>query len=394
MARSDYSRICQADNVQLAAVADVDLSRTEGLRENWPELRIYQDWRELLDKEKDLNSVNVSTPDHMHAPIAMSAMNLGLPVYGQKPLTHDIYETRRLTETARQKNLVTQMGIQVHSGPEYRLAVELVQTGAIGKINEVHTWSSKKWGDASQMPDRIDPIPKELSWNLWLGSCAERPFIGDRWYHPGNWRKRLDFGTGTFGDMGCHIYDPVFKALALTAPLSVRSEGAAPNEHSWATDAIVKYVFPGTEFTSGRSVTVTWYDGDQRPSAEIIKMAGGEIPDQGSVFLGTDGVMVLPHVGEPRLLPEADFTDFKKPEVEGADHWVQFIEAVRGNAKTSANFDYAGPLTEAVLLGSVASRFPNTTLEWDAANLKFTNEQAANQYVRRTYRRGWEVEGL
>lgn len=394
MARSDYSRICQADNVQLVAVADVDLTRTEGLRENWPELRIYQDWRELLEKEKELNSVNVSTPDHMHAPIAMRAMQLGLPVYGQKPLTHDIYETRQLTRMARKKNLVTQMGIQVHSGPEYRLAVELVQTGAIGKIKEVHTWSSKKWGDASPMPDRIDPIPADLSWNMWLGICPERPFIGERWYHPGNWRRRLDFGTGTFGDMGCHIYDPVFKALALTAPLSVRSEGAAPNNHSWATDAIVKYVFPGNQFSAEKTVNVTWYDGDQRPPSEIIKMAGGEIPNQGSVFLGTNGVMVLPHVGEPKLLPEEKFVDYNRPEVEGANHWLQFVEAVRGNGKTSANFDYAGPLTEAVLLGSVASRFPDTTLEWDAENLQFSNEDKANQYLRRNYRRGWGVDGL
>ncbi len=394
MARSDFTNICKANNVQLAAVADVDLSRAEGLKDEWPDLRIYQDWRELLDKEKDLDTVNVSTPDHMHAPIAMSAMHLGLPVYGQKPLTHDIYETRMLTEAARKKNLVTQMGIQVHSGPQYRLAVELVQSGAIGKINEVHTWSSKKWGDSAPMPDRIDPIPRDFSWNLWLGVCAERPYIGERWYHPGNWRRRLDFGTGTFGDMGCHIYDPVFKALALTAPLSVRSEGARPNNHSWAIDAVVKYVFPGTRYSSGSEVAVTWYDGDQRPPAEILDMAGGDIPDQGSIFLGTEGVMVLPHVNTPRLLPEEKFRNYSMPEVEGANHWFQFVEAVRGNDKTTANFDYSGPLTEAVLLGSVASRFPGTTLEWDAENLRFSNEDAANQFVRRSYRRGWEVEGL
>jgi predicted dehydrogenase len=394
MARADLTNICKADNVQLVAVADVDLSRAKGLLEKWPDLRVYQDWRELLDKEKEINSVNVSTPDHMHAPIAMSAMQRGLPVYGQKPLTHDIYETRQLTRMARKKNLVTQMGIQVHSSAEYRLAVELIQTGAIGKVKEVHTWSSKKWGDSAAMPTSVAPIPENYSWNMWLGVCAERPFIGERWYHPGNWRKRLDFGTGTFGDMGCHIYDPVFKALALTAPVSVRSEGAAPNEHSWATDAIVKYVFPGTRFSAGNTVNVTWYDGDQRPPAEIISMAGGQIPDQGSVFLGTKGVMVLPHVKKPLLLPEADFKDFKMPEVERANHWFQFVEAVRGNDKTTANFDYAGPLTEAVLLGSVASRFPNTTLEWDAENLQFSNEKSASQYIRRTYRRGWEVEGL
>jgi len=394
MARSDLNTITSHPSVQLVAVADVEPSRADDLKKKWPELRVYSDWRQLLDKEKNLNSANVSTPDHMHAPIAMSAMQRGINVYCQKPLTHDIYETRQLTEMARKKKLVSQMGIQIHSAAEYRLAVRLIQDGAIGKVKEVHTWSSKKWGDNSPRPDRVDPIPAGFDWNLWLGVCAERPFIGNGYYHPANWRKRLDFGTGTFGDMGCHIYDPVFKALALTAPVSVRSEGAAPTAHSWATDAVIHYVFPGTPYTAEQTVNITWYDGDQRPSADVINLAGGKIPDQGSVFLGTKGVMVLPHIAAPILLPKENFVDFKMPEVKGANHWHQFVEAVRGNGKTSANFDYAGPLTEAVLLGSVATRFPKTTLEWKAAALKFTNVNEANQYVRREYRKGWEVAGL
>jgi predicted dehydrogenase len=394
MARSDLSEISSHPGVQLVAVADVEPAKAEDLKKKWPDLRVYADWRVLLDKEKDLTSVNVSTPDHMHAPIAMSAMQRGLHVYGQKPLTHDLSETRRLTEFARRKKLVTQMGIQIHSHAIYRLGVRLIQDGVIGKVKEVHTWSSKKWGDTAALPTRVDPVPAGFDWNLWLGVCAERPFIGGGWYHPGNWRKRLDFGTGTFGDMGCHIYDPVFKALALTAPTSVRSEGAPPNGHSWATDAIIHYLFPGTAFTEGRTVKVTWYDGDQRPPADIVAMAGGKIPDQGSVFLGTKGVMVLPHIAQPRLLPAEDFKDFKMPEVRGANHWHQFVDAILGQDKTQANFDYAGPLTEAVLLGSVATRFPKTTLEWNAARLRFTSEKAANQYVRRQYRKGWAVSGL
>ena len=394
MARADLSEIISHKNVEFAAVAEIEPAKANDLKKKYPSLRVYADWREMLDKEKGLTSVNVSTPDHMHAPMAMSAMQRGLHVYGQKPLTHDIYESRRLTEFARRKKLVTQMGIQIHSAAEYRLAVQLIQSGAIGKVRAVHTWSSKKWGDNDPMPKRVDPVPAGFNWDQWLGVCAERPFIGGGWYHPGNWRKRLDFGTGTFGDMGCHIYDPVFKALALTAPLSVRSEGAAPNDHSWATDAIIHYVFPGTEFTAFKRVNVTWYDGDQRPPAEIVALAGGKIPDQGSVFLGTHGVMVLPHIARPKLLPTADFVDFKMPDVKGANHWHQFVDAILGKDKTQANFDYAGPLTEAVLLGSVASRFPKTTLEWNAKKLKFTNVKEANQYVRRDYRKGWEVKGL
>ena len=394
MALSDLSTIASHPNVDLIAIADVEPKRGEALKKKWPNLRIYEDWRVLLDKEKELTSVNVSTPDHMHAPIGMSAMLRGLHVYGQKPLTHDLYETRQLTEMARKKKLVTQMGIQIHSEAAYRLAVRLVQDGAIGKIKEVHTWSSKKWGDSQPRPTRTDPMPTGFNWDLWLGVCAERPFVGNGYYHPGNWRKRLDFGTGTFGDMGCHIYDPVFKALALTAPLSVRSEGPAPNDYCWATDARILYVFPGNQYTADKTVRVTWYDGDQRPPPEIVQLAGGKAPDQGSIFIGENGVMLLPHVAPPSLFPRERFADFKMPQVKSSNHWHQFVEAIRGNDKTSANFDYAGPLTEAVLLGSVATRFPQTTLDWKASSLKFTNNKEANQFVRRKYRKGWEVKGL
>ena len=387
MAWADLTAIAKHPAINVVAACDVDLGRTAEFRKKFPDARVYQDYRELLEKEKELHTVNVSTPDHMHAPIGMAAMQRGLHVYGQKPLTHNLHESRQLTLTAREKKLVTQMGIQIHSNTEYRTAVKLVQDGAIGKITEVHTWSSKAWGDTGAKPDRIDPVPEGFDWKLWLGVCAERPFIGGGWYHPGNWRKRLDFGTGTFGDMGCHIYDPVFGALALTAPLSVRSEGAAPNDHSWAIDATIRYVFPGTAYTEGKTVAVTWYDGSKRPPAEIQALAidpandKDKLPDQGSIFIGTKGVMVLPHVGKPRLLGEAKEVQFEM--VPGDDHWKQFVNAVQGNGKASANFDYAGPLTEAVLLGSVASRFPKTTLEWDAAALKFGNVAEANQYVRR-----------
>ena len=402
MARADLGELSKHSNVQLVAVADVEPAKADDLKKGNPALRVYEDWRELLDKERDLTSVNVSTPDHMHAPIAMSAMQRGLHVYGQKPLTHDIYETRRLTEFAREKKLVTQMGIQIHSSSVYRQAVQLVQTGAIGKVKEVHTWSSKKWGDRGAKPNRVDPVPGGFNWDKWLGVCAERPFIKG-WYHPGEWRKRLDFGTGTFGDMGCHIYDPVFKALALTAPLSVRSEGPAPNDHSWATDAVIHYVFPGTEFTEGRSVKVTWYDGDERPPAEVqelvkVQKSGPDakpwqLVDQGSIVVGTKGVLLIPHVDRPKLFPVEQYADFQVPQVSSANHWHQFVDAILGKDKTQANFDYAGPLTEAVLLGGVATRFPQTTLEWNAKKLTF-NVREANQFVRRKYRKGWEVKGL
>jgi hypothetical protein len=296
---------------------------------------------------------------------------------------------------AHEKKLVTQMGIQIHSEVVYRLAVKYVQDGVIGKIKEVHSFSNKKWGDTAPPPDRKDAVPDGFNWDLWLGVCADRPYIGNGYYHPSNWRKRLDFGTGTFGDMGCHIYDPVFKALALTAPISVRSEGPTPTAYNWANNAKIVYVFPGNQYSEGKTVQVTWYDGDQRPSAEVqTLLEGDKLPDQGSVFIGTKGVMLLPHVAKPQLYPDATFKDFVPPKLPNINHWKSFTEACRGNGTTSANFDYSGPLTEAVLLGGVATRFPKTTLEWDGPGLKFTNESEANKLLRRQYRKGWEVKGL
>jgi len=395
MAAADLEAITRQPNVKLVAIADVDEARLADVRKKFPEAKVYQDWRQLLDREKDLDSVNVSTPDHMHAPIAMTALQAGAHVYCQKPLTHDVYEARRLTEEARRRQRVTQMGIQIHSASEYRLAVRLIQDLAIGKVREVHTWSGKQWGDPSPKPDRTDPVPAGLDWDLWLGVAASRPFIGNGYYHPGNWRKRLDFGTGTFGDMGCHIYDPVFKALDLTAPLTLRSEGPAPNAWNWAINAVIHYVFPGTRFSHDTTVKVTWYDGTQRPPKDVQALIGDQpLPDQGSIFIGAKGVMLLPHIGPPQLLPEKDFEGYSVPKVPGDDHWRQWVNACRGEGQASARFDYAGPLTEAVLLGGVATHFPQTLLEWDAAKLRFKNVPEANRHVRRTYRKGWEVKGL
>jgi hypothetical protein len=395
MAASDLNSLAHHPFVKVVAVADVEIAKAENWKERFPGLRVYQDWRKLLEQEKELDSLNVSTPDHMHAPIAMSAMQLGRHVYVQKPLAHDIFEVRQLTRFARERNLVTQMGIQIHSLEEYRLAVRLVRDGAIGKVKEVHTWSDKDWGNPNPKPDRTDPVPAGFDWDGWLGVAAARPFIGDGYYHPGNWRRILDFGTGTFGDMGCHIYDPVFNALALTAPLSVRSEGAAPNPWHWASNALIRYLFPGTPYTADPTVKVTWYDGTQRPPREVQALLGDEkLPGQGSIFVGTGGVLLLPHISKPRLLPQEKFAGFKMPAVEGGNHYTLFLEAVRGNGKTTAGFDYSGPLTETVLLGGVASRFPQTTLQWDSTALRFRNVAEANSYLRRTYRKGWQVKGL
>jgi predicted dehydrogenase len=411
MAWADIQAICSNPFVKLVAVADVDLNRLTQVLEAFPGVKVYQDWRVLLDKEQgNLDSVNVSTPDHMHAPIALSAMHLGKHVYCQKPLTHDLHETRVLTEVAREKKLVTQMGIQIHSQKVYRQAVALVQGGAIGKVKEDHTWSNKKWGATGAPPGEAEAVPPGFNWDLWLGGREVRPFAGGGYYHPGNWRKRLDFGTGTFGDMGCHIFDPVFEALALTAPLSLRSEGPAPDAWNWSTNAKIHYVFPGTRYTADATLPLTWYDGDERPPEEVralvarpavmeetaaARKKASDVMEQGSILIGTEGVLHVPHIATAKLFPIEKFKDYPMPEVAGTHHWSDWAEAcVGGPGKPTAHFDYSGPLTEAVLLGSVAVRFPQTKLEWNSARLRFDNTKEANAFVRRPYRDGWAVAGL
>lgn len=395
MAWADLTQIANCPNVDIVAVCDVDLNRMGDAKKQFPNARFYQDWRELLEKEaNNIDSVNVSTPDHMHAPIGVSAMQLGKHVYGQKPLAHDIYEVRRMTRLAREKRLVTQMGIQIHSDVYYRIAVQLLQNEAIGKITAVHSWCDKSWGDPAARPDRSDPVPAGFDWNLWLGVCAERPFLGDNYYHPGNWRKRLDFGTGTFGDMGCHIFDPVFSGLGLTAPVTVRSEGPSPNAWNWALDGRVHFAFPGTAHTGGPTLPVSWYDGAAKPPDDVIALVEGDFKaGAGSIFIGTNGVMLLPHYELPTLYPRAQYKDFKLPRLAGLKHWQQFVDACRGEDQTTAGFAYAGPLTETILLGGIASRFPNTTLDWHSKRMRF-NLAEANHYLRRHYRDGWDVKGL
>lgn len=395
MAWEDLTQIARNPGVEVVAICDVDLNQTASARQQFPKARIYQDWRELLDKEaNNIDSVNVSTPDHMHASIGISAMQLGKHIYGQKPLAHNIHEVRRMTEMAGEAGVVTQMGIQIHSTSYYRQAVRIIQDGVIGKIKEVHSWSPKSWGDPSDKPDRTDAIPEGLDWNLWLGVCEDRPFIGENYYHTQNWRKRLDFGTGTFGDMGCHIFDPVFSSLKLADPLTVRSEGSKPNAWNWAIDSKIHYVFSGTEYTHEKTLPVTWYDGAQRPPAEVLAILGGRtLPQQGNIFIGTAGVMLLPHVGKAVLFPGEKFQDFVPPKVEDLNHWSEFVAACKGSAKTSTPFAYGGPLTEAVLLGGIASHFPQTTLEWNAKQMEF-NLPEATRFIRKGYRKGWEIKGV
>ncbi len=388
MGWSDISSLSASPHFKLVAVADVDLGRVGDVKKRFPDAKIYQDWRELLDKEKGIDSANISTPDHMHAPISTATMQRGINVYTQKPLTQTIYEARQLTKLAEEKKLVTQMGIQIHSHPVHKQVVAIIQDGAIGKVKEAHSWSGKSWGDRNPRPNRTDPVPKDFDWNGWLGVAQDRPFLRG-YYHPGEWRKRLDFGTGTFGDMGCHILDPVFTALALITPVAVTSTGEVPNADSWGLDTQVRYDFAQTPHTTEKPV-LHWYNGHRRPPEEIAKLiAPHTMSDQGSIYIGTKGVLYSPYIDQPVLLPAEQFKDYKRPTPRGDDHYVQFINAVRGEEKTSAPFSYAGPLTESVLLGCLSTRFPKQKLEWDAAAMKVTNVEDANHFVRKKYRENW-----
>jgi hypothetical protein len=258
-------------------------------------------------------------------------------------------------------------------------------------VREVHTFSGKAWGDMGAVPDRQDPVPAELDWDGWLGPATPRPYING-FYHPGNWRKRRDFGTGTLGDMGCHIFSGWFRALELAAPLAVKSTGPAPaNATNWPVNGRVEYTFKGTKYTAADPVTVVWYDGSQRPPAEVVAAAGGRLPGEGSIYLGTDGALLAPHGALPVLMPREKFKDHPLPDIEERNHWHDYIDAcLKNDRNTIARFDLAGPLTEAVLLGCLACPFPGETLRWDAAKLEVTGHPAANQLVKRQYRKGWE----
>ena len=398
MSFADMSAMSSHPMWELAAVCDVDTRNFAKVKAKFPGVKTYQYWQELFEKEAgNFDSVNVSVPDHMHGTIGMKALGLGKHVYGQKPLAQNLWECRQLMLKAREKGVMTQMGIQVSSDFTERHAVALIQNGSIGKVKEVHTFSNKKWGDMEPVPTQADPIPDGFDWNQWLGPAAERPFHKG-YYHPGNWRKRRDFGTGTLGDMGCHMFSGWFRALDLAAPIAVKSAGLAPpNKENWAINGQVAYTFKGTKFTDADTVKVTWYDGDNKPPAEVVALlagTGGKPAkiDQGSIYLGTEGVLFAPHGSTPMLFPRDKFKGTQYPHLEPRNHWFDFIDCcLKGDKKPSANFDYAAPLTEVVLLGCIASIFPNESLTWDSPGLKITNNETANGFVKRSYRKGWEI---
>ncbi|MCP4783861.1 MAG: Gfo/Idh/MocA family oxidoreductase [Fuerstiella sp.] len=395
MGGADLKSVSSHAGVEVAAMCDVDAKILKAAAATFPGARTFRDYREMISVMGDtIDAVVVSTPDHTHAPAAMTAMNHGKPVYCQKPLTHEVFEARQLRRVAQKQGLVTQMGIQASAGLPYRRATQMIQSGVIGKVSKVLAWSYKNWGYDGPAFASFDDVPQDLNWDLWIGTAAMRPYKKGV-YHQGSWRKQIDFGTGTLGDMGVHIFDTPYRALALTYPTWVRTTCRRPTGAGHPEQNIVEYEFPGTPYTTD-TMRWTWYDGaDAPPPTDGLGVPKGlKLPNQGSLFVGEDGTMLLPHVSEPQLFPEDKFKEAKRPDIGPRDHYHQWVDACMGNGETSSHFRYAGRLTEALLLGVVANRFPSRKLIWDAENLSVTNLKEANSLLKRTPRDGFQVAGL
>jgi predicted dehydrogenase len=360
----------------------------------WPKARRYQDWRKLLDEAQDIDAITISTPDHMHALPTLAAAELGKHVFTQKPLTHTIHESRTLLVETRRLGVTTQMGIQNQSTVGHRTAVAMIQNGVIGKIKEAHGWSHKRWaGPTEGRPAQADKIPEGLAWDLWLGVAPERPYA-EKIYQPMSWRGWTDFGSGTLGDMGIHIFEPMVSALRVAPPLSVQSSGTKPNPETWQPTNKIKYEFLGNQYTANETLTYYWQDGGAgRPALTTSEYLPSDLklPNQGTLFLGESGAIVLPHGGKPIVFPDDVLTDYKVPTIEKRGHFENWHEAIQAGKPACASFDFAAPLTETVLLGNIAVRFPNQKLNWDSAALRFTNNNDANSFITSDYRSGWEL---
>ncbi len=409
----------------IVALCDVDEQRAGKAFETYPEAKKYRDFRKMLDEmQKTIDAVVVSTPDHCHAAASVMAMKLGKHVYCEKPLTWSVHEARVMRETAAKMKVATQMGNQGTSSAGLRRAVELIQAGAIGPVREAHIWTNRPiWPQGMARPTEAQPVPQTLAWDLWLGPAAERPY--NKAYLPFSWRGWLDFGTGALGDMGCHTANLAFMALKLDAPKTVQAESGPINGESFPNWARVVHEFAARGDMP--PVTVTWYEGRkdgklvQPPEAFFTKYKQPEqgyavwfqdskdgrrvfhgdpkgknsAASSGCFLVGEKGVLFSPsdYGGESYLIRDAGIEKVsgkleKLPSSPG--HHKEWIEACKGGKPAMSNFNYAGPLSEFILLGNVAMR-AGKKLEWDAANLKATNCPEAEQFLRREYRKGWTL---
>ena len=406
MGLSDVRNIGGHERTAFVGFCEVDRRRFANADEAFPDVPHFADYREMLRELGDkVDAVSVSTPDHMHAPVSLLAMRLGKHVYCQKPLAHTVEEARIMREVAAETGVITQMGNQIHSAIEYRLATSLLRQRPIGAIREVHSWVGV---GGNQYTRRLDPLPEasppgELDWDLWIGAAPMRAYAPG--YHPFSWRDWQDFGGGALGDFGCHLLDPVHTALGLGAPLSVKAVHSGINDQVWPAWQEVEFMFKGTEFTGADELKLVWHDGGRQPARQLAKMPDNlDLPRSGSLFVGEEGTVVLPHVGGPRLYPQEKFRGHEYPREQGFNHWHVWVDACLAGERTSDGFHYAGPLAETVLLGTVAARASYAdldrrggydinapTLEWDAEQMRIPNLPEAERWLRKDYREGFGI---
>lgn len=408
MGGNDLESFKSHPRLEIVAICDVDKNHLADAAKSVPDARQYTDWRELLANEHDqIDSVNVAVPDHMHAIIALAFIRAGKHVYCQKPLAHDVMECRALAHAAKRAGVVTQLGTQFAAGMGDRLAVQLLRQGYIGKAKRVVLCSNRPGAEnyrlAGPRPAQGSPVPPELNWDLWIGTAPERPFAPNI-FHPTLWRSWQDFGTGWSGDIGCHIFDAVWKGLNLTAPVSVVAEvqdswrnSPERRADTWPQADHITWIFPGSDVTEGNELPVEWFDGDKFPPQDVQKMALSdsrvhEYPPEASMVIGTEGAMLLPHQSMPILLPREKFKDAPHTIEKGPTHYHRFVNACLGGEPTASHFMQTGPMSEAIILGTVAIRVPGQVLQWDAKHMRIANHPEAERLLRRTYRKGWEVK--
>ena len=387
----------------IVAICDVDDKRLDVIGSKFSEARKYVDFRKLFQEEKILDGVVISTPDHLHAPAAMMAMNRGLNVYCEKPLTRTVGEARLVTETAARTKVITQMGTDSQGKQGFVETIELIEAGAIGDVREVHVWTNRPaWPQGQERPLGQDPVPTTLNWDLWLGPAPVRPFkmeysdggfVGSSVYHPFVWRGWWDFGCGALGDMAAHLMNVAFRALRLGAPSSIEAESSGMTLEAFPSWSIIRFEFPA----AGKrpAVNVIWYDGGKKPSAKLFDEV--TVGESGYLFVGDKGKIYGGDKrtdAEPLLLPAKTFAGYQRPTptlpryAEVHADWIRAIK--EGSTVTVCPFSYGGPLTEAFLLGNIALKV-GKKIEWDPMAFKVTNCPEANQYLQPVNRAGWEV---
>jgi predicted dehydrogenase len=388
----------------IVALCDVDWQHAAGTFKKFPNAKRYKDFRKMLDAEKNIDAVIVAIPDHMHAFASMAAIKLGKHVYCEKPLTHSVWEARQVTLAAREAKVATQMGNQGQASESTRTLCETIWDGAIGLVREAHIWTDRPsnglfneyWPQGVTRPTETPPVPDTLDWDLWLGPAPARPYHPA--YVPFKWRGWWDFGTGALGDIGCHSFDPVFRALKLGAPLSVEASSTRVNEETYPLASMVTYQFPARGEMP--PVKLIWYDGGLRPPRPPELEDGLEMGATGALLIGDKG-KILGQRARWSLIPEERAIEYGRPPKKlerSPGHYVEWIEACKGGGKKpGSNFDWAGQLAETVLLGNVALRLKlrgelaKHKLLWDPVKLEFTNLPEANQFLRREYRKGWSL---